>query len=351
MGRLALAWLAALDAGLLAAALRQKQAARPPAAGLSRAAVGASNVGGWDLCVRPSVRDGPQTIPKIIHHTYVNESALPWRLSMFRQTWPFVLSRAWQQPGGWSSMFWSDDDNRKLIRDNYPWFLETYDSYEEVISRVDAARIFMLHKYGGVYSDLDIELLRNPAPLFSGDLDLVFFYQMAPHFRDRRMVDAVEPFEMGYVTNALMASKPGHPFWLFLAEKMMHAQKHKVEPTGKYDRRDVRIFWTSGPCVLQNALAEYQLRDPGAKVAFYSHRFWSPYKYDCPEDQKCEFIFTCQQKYPQAYFVSHWTGTWNHCEVGTCTSDDKRPLVLSLMSFSSEVGTARRNAGKEAVCL
>lgn len=225
---------------------------------------------------------------------------------------------------------------RRGQQDHYPWFLETYDSYDQVISKVDAARIFYLHKYGGVYSDLDIELMKDPAPLLNRDADLVLFYGKTPRFGKAGRIEPVEPYELGYISNALMASVPGHPFWIFLAEKLMYAQKHRPVLTGKYNRTDVMIFWTSGPCILQNALAEYQLKDPGAKVAFFPPRVWAPIRYDSPAEDKCDFIITCVKKYPQAFFITHWTGTWNHCEVGTCTQDDTRPIVYSLLGVSSE---------------
>ena len=43
-----------------------------------------------------------------------------------------------------------------LLQTEYPWFLQTYASYPYNIQRVDAIRYFILHKYGGIYIDLDI---------------------------------------------------------------------------------------------------------------------------------------------------------------------------------------------------
>lgn len=37
----------------------------------------------------------------------------------------------------------------------YPWFLETFDTYRFPIQRADAIRYFILAHYGGVYIDLD----------------------------------------------------------------------------------------------------------------------------------------------------------------------------------------------------
>lgn len=52
-------------------------------------------------------------------------------------------------------VLWTDDMNRKLIQVHYPWFLKTYDAYPKAIMKADAARYFFLHRFGGLYLDLD----------------------------------------------------------------------------------------------------------------------------------------------------------------------------------------------------
>jgi inositol phosphorylceramide mannosyltransferase catalytic subunit len=49
----------------------------------------------------------------------------------------------------------------------YPWFLETYDSYLYAIQRADSLRYFLLAHYGGIYLDLDdvCDFLRSPLGL------------------------------------------------------------------------------------------------------------------------------------------------------------------------------------------
>lgn len=42
------------------------------------------------------------------------------------------------------------------VQKEYPWFLKTYLAYPYDIQRVDAVRYFILHKYGGIYIDLDM---------------------------------------------------------------------------------------------------------------------------------------------------------------------------------------------------
>lgn len=91
-------------------------------------------------------------VPPIIHQTYKN-SSIPERWVDLQQTWLEFSSR-----NGYNYQFWSDKDNRNLIETDFPWFLETYDSYPKPIQRVDAARLFILYKFGGIYVDLDIGL-------------------------------------------------------------------------------------------------------------------------------------------------------------------------------------------------
>lgn len=50
---------------------------------------------------------------------------------------------------------WTDAKAREFIKDEYPWFLETFDNYPEPIQRADVIRYFVLAHFGGVYIDLD----------------------------------------------------------------------------------------------------------------------------------------------------------------------------------------------------
>ena len=96
-------------------------------------------------------------IPKIIHQSY-KTSDLPDRWKATPGKWKKVHP-------DWEYRFWSDEDNRELIRTKYPWFLPTYDSYRHGISRADAARYFVILTYCGVYSDLDVQPLRDMSTL------------------------------------------------------------------------------------------------------------------------------------------------------------------------------------------
>lgn len=90
-------------------------------------------------------------------------------------------------------MLWTDASSREFIAEQYPWFLDTFDSYPYPIQRADAIRYFILHYYGGVYLDLDIGCLRRLDPL------LVY-----PVILPRTIPVGV--------SNDLMFAEKGHPF-------------------------------------------------------------------------------------------------------------------------------------------
>jgi len=90
-------------------------------------------------------------------------------------------------------MLWSDASSRNFIAEYYPWFLSTFDGYVYPIQRADVIRYFVLHRFGGIYMDLDIGCRRNMDPL-------LYFEVILP-----------QTIPVG-VSNDLMFSEKGHPF-------------------------------------------------------------------------------------------------------------------------------------------
>merc|ERR1719264_8099 len=268
----------------------------PPAAG-----------GGWRLCARPAEAASAASIPKILHQTYKTED-LPWYFKYWRQTWL-------DSTPDWEHHLWTDADNRNLVAEHYPWFLATYDAYVWPIQRVDAARVFMMHRFGGVYADLDVEALREPSALLRGggrDLALFYDYDAQNHG----------------VTNSLMASVPGHPFWISLAKRMMRRQ-HTVKYVFNMSCT-VKLLYMTGPVAITDEMKDHMVQSPEAKVGVYPRRYWAPFQHNI-KDNPCE-AHDCKSLYPDAFLVTHWTGVWwksGELKEDNCTSDpDPRVNML-----------------------
>lgn len=223
----------------------------------------------------------PPAIPRIIHQTW-RDAAVPAALAAFQRTWQI------HHPG-WTLHLWTDPDNRELIRRHYPWFLPVYDAYSEPIMRADAARYFILHRYGGVYADLDFECLRPQAPLLA-DHAVVLGLEPATH-RDRpqareRKLDRI-------VANAWMASVPGHPFWEHVFAKLAVF----CRCPGPLD--------ATGPFFLTRALESFpapesiRLVPPELLYPIDNETAWA----DLPPEAQDRVRRT-------AYGIHHWRGGW-----------------------------------------
>ena len=96
-------------------------------------------------------------VPKLIHQT--------WKEDKVPKEWEGAQKSCIDahKEGNYTYKLWTDEQGLKLIRDEYPWFLPTYVSYPHAIQRVDAVRYFILHKYGGIYIDLDMGCNRELA--------------------------------------------------------------------------------------------------------------------------------------------------------------------------------------------
>ncbi|GAA5918848.1 hypothetical protein JCM1841_002770 [Sporobolomyces salmonicolor] len=127
---------------------------------------------------------GPR-IPKIIHAT--------WKTDVLPERWEKVRQGCIDMHPDYEFKLWSDAASRAFIEEYYPWFLSTFDGYQYPIQRADVIRYFVLHRFGGVYMDLDIGCRRKIDPL-------LYFEVVVP---------ATIPVG---VSNDLMFSEKGHPF-------------------------------------------------------------------------------------------------------------------------------------------
>lgn len=164
----------------------------------------------------------------IIHHSW-KTATLPTQFQKWSDSWLI------HNPG-FKRIIWTDDDNRNLIAFHYPWFLSTYDTLPVNIQRIDAARIFYLHRFGGIYSDLDVECLTSVSPLLESNE--VILGRMGPD----------TDYEHSIPNAIMMARRPGHDFWMWCAHYIM-ANRDNVWETS--------VEGTAGPIMLYTVYDEY----------------------------------------------------------------------------------------------
>jgi len=143
--------------------------------------------------------DGKREVPAIIHQIYwdfkTGDTTIPdkWRES--KEAWINYHPNA-------IYVQWTGTMIRSLIARHYSFFLQQYDDYYHHIQRVDAGRTFILHRYGGIYCDMDLVPNNNVWNLFNGREDLYIVN------------------DSGRYTNMLLASPPLSPFWPFFWQSL-----------------------------------------------------------------------------------------------------------------------------------
>jgi mannosyltransferase OCH1-like enzyme len=164
-------------------------------------------------------------VPKIIHHI------CPKDFKRWHQKW-FYCYESWLRlfpSPEYTHMHWFDDELHKVIDEDFPWFLEVFNSYGENIKRIDMVRPFILYKYGGIYADMD--------------------YYVYSNFYDDLAQDKVSICESPYkgneeITNALMSSPKNSNYWLLVIDEC-------------YKHRDTYVLLSTGPQLISKIYKEY----------------------------------------------------------------------------------------------
>jgi len=258
-------------------------------------------------------------IPRIVFQTWKSHHEMPDNYRYWRNT--FLLTNP-----TFRCFLWDDDDNRRFIQQQFPWFLDRYNSYPREIFRADVIRLFFLYVFGGFYADMDSECLRP----------LEGMRQMGDVLVGRMGDDP--DFEHA-IPNAIMASRPGQAFWLlaiaFAAQRL--AQFHKSG-----DGRDIRPEWLTGPVLLKDtvefylkhtreevqttilkSLPEFETEIESSefgKIVMLPPAIWYPVNWNnfihnvfrkklfeadgAVESEQASRLF------PRAYIVTYWSASW-----------------------------------------
>uniref|UniRef100_A0A1I8IAA9 Glycosyltransferase family 32 protein n=1 Tax=Macrostomum lignano TaxID=282301 RepID=A0A1I8IAA9_9PLAT len=213
---------------------------------------------------------GISGIPKILHYVFKSEQ-------VFDSYKPFIKSCLDQNPD-WQVLFWSDSHSEKLIADHYARFIHKYRSYRDRLEKSDSVRYMILHKFGGVYLDMDVECRKPFSRLFTQppvqESLAVASATAAPSAflgEERREQTRILYGYSYCAMNSMMGSRPGHPFFQLAIDRMlgMPMLAHARLTTGPDFLTGLYRMWlncSAGP-------ASCQAKEP---VLLYPARLVSP---------------------------------------------------------------------------
>lgn len=220
---------------------------------------------------------------KIIHQTWKDYN-VPRHI--YRESW----QESWKNMNpDWEYKFWTDEDNERLVRDHYPMFWETFQNIEIGVVKSDLCRLLYLHKYGGIYADMDFICLKDLEPL------------LVSPFGDNIVLGKHNNHRQPY-PNAWMYSQKNECFWLRMAnDSFSDLGKNIIRP----------VEQIAGPTRLDWAISAYQPNYTQLANDMIYPRAWGNSHHDRKaRDVDWEDVEKIKEAYPNSYAVTYWTHNW-----------------------------------------
>lgn len=194
-------------------------------------------------------------IPKIVMQT--------WKTRSVPEEWRSSQDAIHRLMPSWRYVLMTDDDNREFVKEYFPDFYPFFQTFRYPIQRADAIRACWLYVNGGLYIDLDLEILKPLDDLFTMDANL--FFVSAGTLSS-------------YVTNSFMASKPKEPFWLQYLDNM------KKPPPEWAISKHLEVMSVTGPMSLT-----YVLRNTDRPYLMLPKMYIKPCS-ECDDNIGCDLL-------------------------------------------------------------
>jgi mannosyltransferase OCH1-like enzyme len=270
-------------------------------------------------------------IPPIIHQSWKNDwvpehtqsGSLSYPYKKWIQSWTSLNKN-------WIYMFWTDEDNLMLFQTNKQVmsFLSTYHHVGHPVARADFSRYAYLYVYGGIYADIDFECLR-PFDDLVRTMDA--FLSAEPLDQTMALYNQSQ-----VACNAIMGSRPGHPFWMEVLKKIR-------ETVDKGLCTDDVVKCT-GPRMVQSVYESYVAQQDKLPISMLPSQYFYPELAQWNNDRlvneckklsaggkyRCKFL---DEKAPDwnSYAVHHWACQW--CRGHSATKKNKITNIVPPEQF------------------
>jgi mannosyltransferase OCH1-like enzyme len=211
-------------------------------------------------------------IPKYIHQIYFdfnqkeeNDKEESYYWNRIPEIWKNVPDSWKYQNKDWNYVFWNNNNAIKLVKEHFPWFLETYNNFIYPIQRVDAIRYMFLYVYGGIYVDMDIFCKKPIEDLFYKDFDV--YLLKTPN--------------TGIITNCFIASKPKSEYWIHVLKNMIEVNK---KPSIFWFTKHIYVMFTTGPSLLENCYKSFNDKE---KIKYLPSEFLFPAECNVCSEKPC----------------------------------------------------------------
>jgi mannosyltransferase OCH1-like enzyme len=188
-------------------------------------------------------------IPKIIHQIwYQGYDKLPEKYHPMQQSWKDFHPH-------WAYYLWDREKIEQLIEESYPDVYDTYIKLPRMIQKIDFAKYIILHKYGGVYIDMDMKCLKCLDYLFKEYPDKnLFATELNIGCTSKWCLSIWVATEGKYVNgplynNAFFACIPEHKFWKDVINEVSYNKQRKW-----YQTFTQHLLNSTGPMMITHVL-------------------------------------------------------------------------------------------------
>lgn len=177
------------------------------------------------LRVNPYIGKTPREIPKIIHQIWLDKNGEDEQVP---ERYEYLIEKLKSTNPDYEYKLWKNSDvDRLLEQPQYEKYSDAYHDLRFVISKVDFARMVILHHYGGFYVDLDFEFLRPLRELINQHEDKeIILARESDYYEDR--------YRKLY--DGFLGCVPQHPFILGYVEEMWKI----IKSLSRYPISDVK---------------------------------------------------------------------------------------------------------------
>jgi len=195
-------------------------------------------------------------IPKVVHQIYIG-TAVPKHYVQYVKT----IDRAMPS---WMHVLWTDEDiERSLLPRVSAEDRALFHRYPQAINRADMTRYLLMEEFGGMYLDMDAELLKDVEPNLISHGGIWAVHGFQPHAGSR---------DPPKVESHMWVSQPQHPFWKVMRE-LLHERGDGIRYKLDYD-----VLTVTGPRAVQDAKLRYEAQKQpektfGTFLLFDSNRY------------------------------------------------------------------------------
>lgn len=143
-------------------------------------------------------------------------------------------------------LVWTRKHCTTLVKKYYAEYEGLFFGFPHEIQRCDFARYCILHRYGGIYADMDYKCCKSFSEVYEKWNTHDLYFVQSPH----------SPGDQTFVSNSLMlANTRNHHFW-----KVLMSEIAQAVPRYQWLTRHFEIMYTTGPAILTRVFNVYRFR-------------------------------------------------------------------------------------------